>query len=197
MATLKPFRQISENDVVNLYAFDGSSATRGHIVKLSATAAKGWQADDELDTVGVSDQSYGNTKSDRYSVKARVETCTSGDVPFGMLMYDVAETDENGEKLIFHPRKAHEMQVALSGQAVPVLTRGIVLVNGITEFGSETVQAGVTVYAGDDGAIITQTAASVQNLKKVGVALGSAVGASSEYGQSGDVLIKLNCDLDR
>jgi len=196
MATLKPFRQISENDVVNLYAFDGSAATRGHIVKLSATAAKGWQADDNHDEVDIG-LGINNTVSDRFSVKARVETCTSGDVPFGMLMYDVAETDENGEKLIFHPRKAHEMQVALSGQAVPVLTRGIVLVNGVTEYGAETVAAGVTLYAGPSGGIITQTTASVQNLKKVGVSLGSAVGSTSEYGQGGDVLIKLNCDLDR
>ena len=32
--TLLPFRQVHENDVVNLFAFDGSSATRGLIVKL-------------------------------------------------------------------------------------------------------------------------------------------------------------------
>tara|TARA_R100000808_G_scaffold19022_1_gene41478 strand:+ start:1363 stop:1941 length:579 start_codon:yes stop_codon:yes gene_type:complete len=190
MATLRPFRQISENDVVNLYAFDysGTAITKGHIVKLRSD--RGWDAGDEFLTESINN-SYSNTVSDRYALNSRVQTCTSGDTPFGMLMYDVAEVDENGEKLIWHPRKAHEMQTALSGQAVPVLTRGIVLVNGVTVYGGETVAAGTALYAGDDGAIITQTAASVQNLVKLGTALGPATAAASEIGNPGDVLIKL------
>ena len=46
---------------------------------------------------------------------------------------DVRELDENGEKLIFNPRKAAEMGVVLSGQAVPVLTKGLVTYSGATQ----------------------------------------------------------------
>lgn len=194
MATLRPFRQISENDVVNLYAFDyaGTAITRGHLVKLRSD--RGWMADDEFLTESINND-YTNTVSDRYGLNSRVLTCTSGDTPLGMLMYDVAEVDENGEKLVWHPRKAHEMQTALSGQAVPILTRGIVLVNGIDVFNGETVAAGTPLYAGDNGAIITNTLAEKENLVKIGQALGPAVDNTAatynSLGNHGDVLIKL------
>jgi hypothetical protein len=168
---LLPFRQIHENDVVNLFAYDGSSATRGLIVKLDS--AKGWLPGDDFGTSAVSSTTYGNTVTDRYSVNARVDTCTSGDVAFGMLMYDVAETDENGEKLIFHPRKAHEMQVSVSGQAVPILTKGIVLVNmPDADRNTVTLAAGVEAYAGDGGAIIAHNGAPPVDLLRIGTFLG-------------------------
>ena len=44
-----------------------------------------------------------------------------------MLLNDVRETDENGEKLIYNPRKAAELSAVVSGQTVPVLKRGIIL----------------------------------------------------------------------
>ena len=186
MALLRPFRQISENDVVNLFAFDGSLAVRGAIVKLESSDAKAWKTDNEFDSVAINND-YNNTISDRYAVTARVGLCGSGQVPFGMLMYDVNEYDENGEKLIWHPRKAHEMQVSLSGQAVPVLTRGIVLVNGVDVASHNTVAVGpgVKVYAGANGEIVTHSAAPAD--LKSGY-LGFCVGGS---GLNGDVLIKL------
>ena len=182
-STLLPFRQVHENDVVNLFAYDGSSATRGLIVKLKTTA--GWDIDDDLGTDSINN-SYANTVSDRYNVKARVETCTSGDTPFGMLMYDVAETDENGEKLIYHPRKAHEMQVSVSGQAVPVLTKGIVLVNmPLADHNSQTIAAATELYAGDAGAMIAHGSPSGKGLRRVGTCLGPT-------GANGELLVKLD-----
>lgn len=182
MAKLRPFRQINENDVVNLFAFDGSSATKGSIVKLDTT--KVWKADNELEVSEINNGLV-NTISDRYSVKARVALCSSGNVAFGMLMHDVKELDENGEKLLWHPRKAHEMQVALSGQAVPVLTCGIVLVNGI-DVTSVAVGAGVKIYAGVSGSIVTHSDAPTG--LKSGY-LGYCLGGEAA---NGDVLIKLD-----
>jgi hypothetical protein len=180
---LLPFRQISENDVVNLFAYDGSEAIRGLIVSLDT--GKGWNMDDELETTSIN-LSYNNTVSDRYSVAARVDTCASGDVPFGMLMYDVTETDENGEKLIYHPRKAHEMQVSVSGQAVPVLTRGIVLVNTPdADVALQAVKAGDAAYAGAGGAIIAHDNAPA-TLFRVGTFLGPRSAKDN-------VLLKLDC----
>ena len=184
-STLLPFRQVHENDVVNLFAYDGSSATRGLVVKLKTTA--GWDIDDDLGVSAIApSNTYANTVSDRYNVKARVETCGSGNTPFGMLMYDVAEDDENGEKLIYHPRKAHEMQVSVSGQAVPVLTKGIVLVNmPLADHNGQTIAAATELYAGADGAIIAHGSASGTGLRRVGTALGPT-------GANGELLIKLD-----
>jgi hypothetical protein len=194
MALLKPFRQYSENDVVNMFAYDGSDATRGAMVKLSTASKKDWKADWELDAVSINN-SYANTTSDRYAVTARVALTSSGDAAFGMLMHDVKEYDENGEKLIWHPRKAHEMQVSLSGQAVPVLTRGIVLVNGIdtAQGHGVAVGPGVKLYAGDNGSIMTHTDAQVPGTLKPSY-VGYCIGGAADDATNKDVLIKLDCD---
>ena len=169
---LLPFRQVHENDVVNLFAYDGDTAQRGLVVKLDTAA--GWKLSDGLGTTSINN-SYANTVSDRYNVKAKVSQCTSGksnSIPFGMLMYDVAETDENGEKLIYHPRKAHEMQVSVSGQAVPVLTKGIVLLNmGNADRNGVTIAAGTEAYAGATGCVIAHSSAPT-NLMRIGTFLG-------------------------
>ena len=187
--TLLPFRQVHENDVVNLFAFDGSSATRGLIVKLDTS--NGWKLSDELGTTTLT--SYNNTVSDRYNVKGKITTCGSGasNVPFGMLMYDVAETDENGEKLIYHPRKAHEMQVSVSGQAVPVLTKGIVLLKvDEADLNSVTINAGTEAYVGASGTVQTNPN-SATNMSRIGTFLGplDKDNSSDTYGK---VLVKLD-----
>ena len=185
--TLLPFRQVHENDVVNLFAFDGSAATRGLIVKLDT--ANGWKLSDDLGLSAVSTQTYTNTVSDRYNVKAKVTTCGSGDsnVPFGMLMYDVAETDENWEKLIYHPRKAHEMQVSVSGQAVPVLTQGVVLIKmDDADRNSVTIAAGGEAYVGTAGQVIAPLGGTAQsNMRRIGTFLGPR-------DTNGEVLVKLD-----
>ena len=195
MALLKPFRQIHENDVINLFAYDGvvdltNYVERGQMVR--HVTAKGWKQDD-LSHSSINN-SYPNTISDRWSVNARGTLTESGDsvAPLGMLLYDVKEYDENGEKLIWHPLKGHEMQVALSGQAVPILTRGIVLVNGITDTDS-VAAAGQDVYATDSGGIMTAAASwsSVPtDVHRSGSLLGP-VAAAADDGQTGDVLLKL------
>jgi len=182
MATLRPFRQIHENDVINLFAFDyhtHGAATRGAIVKL----VNGYKHDDTLENLSINN-SYPNTLSDRWGVKALVGLCGATDRPLGMLMYDVKEVDENGEKLVFHPRKADEMQVAMSGQAVPVLTRGLVMMNGVTHTTSVKPAAGGRAWTSANGAIGTS---GVTDAHVIGIFLGPT-------GENGDVLLKLNIE---
>jgi len=182
---LLPFRQVNENDVVNLFAYDGDTAQRGLVVKLDTS--NGWSLSDGFGTTSINN-SYANTVSDRYNVKAKVQVCTSGksnSIPFGMLMYDVAELDENGEKLIYHPRKAHEMQVSVSGQAIPVLTKGVVLLNmANADRNSVTVNAGTEAYAGAAGAVIAHSSAPI-DLMRIGTFLGPRE-------TNGEVLVKLD-----
>lgn len=137
--TLRPFRDYSEHEVLNLFAFSGTAesaaimATRGLAVKVSAegfttgpTSSSANQPTDFLGSVGAT---FPLSNSQRFGVRPKVTIATSGSV-LGLTLLDVRELDENGEKLIFNPRKAAEMNVVISGQAVPVLTRGVVLYSG-------------------------------------------------------------------
>jgi hypothetical protein len=138
--TLRPFRDYSEHEVLNLFTYSGaaeSSAvilTRGAAVKLSAegftTGPSNTGTYKVIDFLGdVGGTSFPFSNSQRFGVRPKVTLATSGDV-LGLTLLDVRELDENGEKLIFNPRKAAEMNVVISGQAVPVLTRGVVLYSG-------------------------------------------------------------------
>jgi hypothetical protein len=161
--TLLPFRDYSEHDVINLFAVNGE-LTKGHIVAISA----GWKNTDEMDNDGSVGASFGNTVSDRYGVAATVQAATNDGLrPIGMTLYDVKETDENGEKLIFNPRKAAEMEVALSGQAVPIVSRGVFLYDG-SVLGAEAPVGGTLLYHDDNGELTTGAGNSVV----VGKALG-------------------------
>jgi hypothetical protein len=143
MATLRPFRDYNEHDVINLFRFSGTiPANKGTLVKV---IGNGWLTTDELERLGSVGATYNNVQSERYGVAAAVGVAGAGETPVGMLLYDVKETDENGEKLIFHPRKQAEMEVALSGQAVPVVTKGTFLYSGAT-LASESPVGGTTLY---------------------------------------------------
>ena len=187
MANLLPFRDYDEHDVINLFAFDyaGTAITKGALVRIKSSA--GWNAAQELDQsnsmVGFT---LNNVVSDRYAVSARVELAHSGHNPLGMLLYDVAETDENGEKLIYNPRKAAEMQTTVSGQAVPILTKGIVLIDNI----HGTVAEGGLAYCGTGAAndgLVTATAGGTR--KKIGRFLGTT-------GANGEALLHLDVNID-
>ena len=163
MATLRPFRDYSEHDVINLFAFDFTvegAATRGALVKIK----DGWTAHSEdVDAFGstpdMNSWSLNNVVNMRYGLTALVDYADSGDTPLGMILFDVAEVDENGEKLIYNPRKAAEMQAVVSGQALPVVTRGLFLYDygtaSIAIHGyNARVGANGTIVTGGDGAVI-------------------------------------------
>lgn len=141
MSKLNPWREYDEHEVTNLFAYDGTFAEAGTLVRVT----KGTKNTDQLDRYALG-ATFNNTVSNRWEVTARVETCTSGITPVGILLYDVRETDENGELLKFNPRKAIEMNVALSGQAVPILSRGVILTSGIA---GDPGAAGGTAYVND------------------------------------------------
>ena len=157
---LRPFRDYDEHNVINLFAYSGSlPVKKGTIVKIvpSSEGHEGWKATDELQLLGDVGASYANTVSERYGVAAKITDAVNADEDdaIGMLLYDVKETDENGEKLIFNPRKAAELSVALSGQAVPVVSKGIFLYKGV----NGTPTAGGKAYIGAGG-LVSATAGS-------------------------------------
>jgi hypothetical protein len=162
---LRPFRQYSENDVVNLFAFSGDSTlvTKGLAVKV---VGDGWtnEADSSpVETLGSVGASYTNVVSQRYGAKAKVAVAASGDAILGITLMDVRELDENGEKLVFNPRKAAEMGVVISGQAVPILTKGLVLYSG-----AANVLAGSVAYVSGAVGELAGAATLPTNATKVG-----------------------------
>lgn len=163
--TIRPFRNVSEYEVVNLFKHLSGAATKGMLVRI----VSGFLNDrNNLNLESSPGAAYGNTVSTRWTVRPYVTTAFSGctDV-FGMMLYDVAETDENSEKLIYNPQKQAELQCVLSGQAVPIMTRGIVLYSGVVETNTP-VAAGGVAYANNFGAVGTEGAAAY----KVGKFLG-------------------------
>jgi len=129
-----PFRQYAEEDVVNLFAnsaannavTDSGDGDAGVFVKVSA-------GDLSLDPIQYETNSYlGKTDypfigRDQYPVvPLKVAAATTGDAVLGMTLLQTAQYDENGEKLLYYPQKKLETQSVLTGEAVPVLGKGIV-----------------------------------------------------------------------
>jgi hypothetical protein len=84
-----------------------------------------------------------------------------------MLLYSVRETDENGEKLIYNPRKAIENNWVISGCGVNIVTKGVFLYSGV----GGTVTVGANAYL-NSNAEISVTGDSASTATKVGKFLG-------------------------
>ena len=183
---LMPFRDYDEHDVINLFAFGDTAVTlnttttvqAGSVVKIKT----GWSNTDETQLLTDVGSSYNNVVSQRYGVNAEVEYANGGsETPLGILLYDVREFDENEEPLKYNPQKAAELQAAISGQAVPVATKGTFLfATGAFQAVAGTISAGDTLYVTGDGQITNQAAEN----SSIGKALGGA-------DDDGSVLVKL------
>lgn len=126
---LKPFRQVAEEDIINgLFSADTQTLDQGVFVSISASdGSKDPVEYVESSQLGKTD--YAHVGADMYPVVPnKFTTAASGakaaDV-LGLTLYEVAYTDENGEKYLYYKQKRIENQISLSGEAVPVATRGI------------------------------------------------------------------------
>jgi|TARA_R110000751_G_scaffold298733_3_gene408899 hypothetical protein len=183
---LMPFRDYDEHDVVNLFAFGDTAVTldssttvhAGSVVKIKT----GWTNSAEMQMLGDVGASYDNVVSQRYGVNAEVEYANGGSESLlGITLYDVREYDENGEVLKFNPQKAAELQAAISGQAVPVATKGTFLfATGAFTAVAGTISAGDTLYASGNG--------QITNVAAENSSIGKALGGVDD---DGSVLIKL------
>ncbi len=189
---LRPFRDYDEHDVLNLFSYDTTGLTAGSINITKGSLVKiatGWKNYDSGVDLGGGIEFIGgagtlqptNVVSQRYGVTAKVVVSNTGETPIGMTLFDVRDADENGELLKYYPRKAAEMQAVIPGQAVPVVTRGVFLVQGV--LGSPS--AGGTAYAGGTGQITSSTgSAGIAN-----VAIGKFLGPADT---NGETLVKLD-----
>ena len=128
-------REYDEHDVVHLFrasdgmvlvtTTDAGSGYAGTFVKVKAgnfnADPVSYGADSYL---GKTD--YPHVGRNQYpKVSLEVEPAGVGDIPLGITLMQTAKNDENGEKLLYNPQKAAELQAAIPGQAIPVATKGI------------------------------------------------------------------------
>jgi hypothetical protein len=189
---LRPLRDYNEKDVYNIYTFSGQTSSgqivnRGTLVAVAPNA--GWRNDLEpINIIGnYGDFSVNNVQALRYGTSAAVTYYGTGNIsggfsgeyPIGITLFDVRELDENLIPLKYNPRKAAELEACISGQTVPIVSRGTFLYSGLTgSFGG-----GAPLYGGQSGVITAQNNAT-GNLVQVGIALGGT-------GADGSALIRL------
>jgi hypothetical protein len=167
MPNLLPFRDYSEHDVINLYTCTEVSS-KGTLVKPVRSPKNNGLTDSstsgpiKLTSEGAGKR-FENTISDLFDIVGQVspvQNYNDAPAPIGILLYSVQELDENGEKLIYNPRKIAEKGIVLPRiQAVPILTKGIVLINDIDTTnrgnGGGNPDIGDIAYVGNSGRIGT------------------------------------------
>ena len=175
MPTLAPYRNYNDHDVIQNFTFSGTlPVSKGTFVKVIS----GLMTDQNLVMLGSVGAAWANTVSQKYGIQPTIGACTSsGDNALGMLLYDVKIVDENDEVLLYHPEKAAQMQVSLSGQPTPVVTRGIFLYSGA----SGTPVAGGKAYLANNGLIQYLAPDAVATATRVGTFLGPKDSAGFAY----------------
>jgi hypothetical protein len=149
---LLPFRQYSENDVINMFSYDGGEVGAGLVVKITSA-----DLNDESVQYGEGGflNTIGNASSMYASVPHKVQLANSGDAALGILLRDVREEDENGEKIRFYPEKKAELQCVASGEAVPVATKGLFTFVD-DAFAGGTIPAPMTNLSVRDGGLLAE-----------------------------------------
>lgn len=158
---IKPLRSVSQFDIVPFFSFNGASANKGTFV--SAVGSGLNLKDDELTMGNLS--SVAGTFSAEFRVPWLVEPAASGCAKasvLGMLTKGVATVDENGYPLIYDSRKAAEMDVVVSGQAVPIATKGFVLYSGIV--GTPAFGSGAAIADAGDGSLKVVAATDAKSI---------------------------------
>tara|TARA_B110000196_G_C21096756_1_gene640409 strand:+ start:750 stop:1361 length:612 start_codon:yes stop_codon:yes gene_type:complete len=180
MIRILPFRQYDENDVINLFALEDASVNENVTgsdygdAGVFVTVSEG---NLDLDPVSYADNAYlGKTNyphvgANQYpSVNLKVKPAIAGDSLLGLTLRQTAKYDENGEKLLYNRQKAEELQCMLPGQAVPVLSKGVIEIAATAYDGDLTVGGGLKLSAGVSG---TVTGCSVTDSARIGMVLGT------------------------
>jgi len=130
---LLPFRQYDENDVINFYSYDLETGEAGSVVRVSDANL----SNEPVKYVERTDaNSYDNTLGNALSLYpetpykvTKVSDTGAGVRPLGIMLRDVRSKDENGENLLYYPQKKAELQCVVSGEVVPVATKGLFTIN--------------------------------------------------------------------
>lgn len=205
---LEPYRDYSEHDVINLFSLEvsdtenlslwkpggtGGDFDAGVIVAVSngklpgdipgfAPSVTGTTNTSLRNYLGASSQPHVGFNS--YPVVETTvvpaETGTSAtNKAIGITLRQTLAYDENDENLLRYPLKRDELQAVLPGQAVPILTRGLVLLNEDAIDGTADVGDSLAVGGtGKAGKFVTTTTGTVVG-EVIGV--GPTVGSTANH----------------
>jgi len=116
------------SDTVDASPSTNGNGSAGVFVKVSAGNLDldpiQYTATDITNTLGKAD--YPFLGAAQYpAVPLRFTAATAGEPVLGITLNQTLAADENGERLLYNPVKRAELQAVLTGQAVPVATKGI------------------------------------------------------------------------
>lgn len=195
---LYPFRQYSDNDVINMFASDtvdanpstNGNGSAGVFVKVSAGNLDldpiQYTATDITNTLGKAD--YPFLGAAQYpAVPLQFTAATAGTPVLGITLNQTLAADENGERLLYNPVKRAELQAVLTGQAVPVATKGIfTLADTAIDWvdGSMTVNNHLVISA-NAGKVSGLSAALVSPITGTTSIIGRILGTGQRVSQNG------------
>ncbi len=153
---LKPLRQYSPHDEINLYSATTDTLNRGTFVTITTASGNtnvlqsAGQA--FLTSAGSVGEGPSRVTSTRQQVSWKVKAANSGEVVLGIALFDVRETNKYGEKYLWRPRyERAEQDIVLSGEAVPIAVRGFFKTNAFT--GTAAVNSGINIVSGGIGIV--------------------------------------------
>jgi len=203
-----PFRQYSDNDVVNMYALendavlDSTTGTGGGDAGVFVKVSNGdfnkepveYQTNSYL---GETSYPFLGTTAMYPEVNLKVTGASSGEFPLGITLNQTAKNDENGEKLLYNPTKQTELQAVLPGQSVPVATKGIFTLAAAAFDGTASlypVGSGIRISTNNVGKI---TGTHPSNANAFGTVIGT--GSRTSQGPTTDqfagefLVVKFDC----
>ena len=190
---LYPFRQYSDHDVINMYAnqvVDETPTTNGNgsagvLVKVLSGNLKKDVVEFASSSSYLGKTDYPFLGADKYpQVPLRCIAATTGAPVLGVTLNQTIANDENGEKLIYNPIKADELQAVLSGQAVPVATRGLFTFSNSAYTESATFIPGNLAVVSATAGTMDGVSADLLNLHRV---IGHVVATGNRTSQMGQV----------
>ena len=188
---LYPFRQYSDHDVINMFAnqivdynpsTDGDGSA-GVLVKVLSGNLKKDTIDFMASSSYLGKTDYPFLGADKYpTVPLRCIAATTGAPVLGVTLNQTIANDENGEKLIYNPIKRDELQAVLSGQAVPVATRGLFTFSNSAYTEGATFIPGALAVVSATAGTMDGVSADLVNLQRV---VGHVIATGDRTSQNG------------
>jgi|694.fasta_scaffold62793_6 hypothetical protein len=162
---IKPFRDYDEHEVYNgFFSANVASLNKGTFVSIVPGASGNLNviqgANRPPTPLLGAGPAYGQgparVTSYRSEVKWKVQATPSGTVPLGVALYDVRETNAFGESYLSRPKYERiEQEVVVSGEALPILARGLIALKGFS--GTAAPGSGINFCVAGAGVVGTYT----------------------------------------
>jgi hypothetical protein len=178
------------SDTVDATPSTNGNGSAGVFVKVSAGNLDldpiQYTATDITNTLGKAD--YPFLGAAQYpAVPLQFTAATAGTPVLGITLNQTLAADENGERLLYNPVKRAELQAVLTGQAVPVATKGIfTLADTAIDWvdGSMTVNNHLVISA-NAGKVSGLSAALVSPITGTTSIIGRILGTGQRVSQNG------------